>query len=60
MSCLMVNDIDAGIGRFGELLFNRTRKSELNQIEEKEKQMIIAVVFNRASFHDFLSSISSS
>jgi hypothetical protein len=24
MSCLMINDIDAGLGRFGELLFDLT------------------------------------
>jgi len=40
MSCLMINDIDAGLGRFGELLFDLTRKLELIQTEEEEKKYI--------------------
>jgi hypothetical protein len=40
MSCLMINDIDAGLGRFGELLFDLTRKLELIQTEEEEKKNI--------------------
>lgn len=38
MSCLMINDIDAGLGRFGELLFDLTRKLELNQTEEEKRK----------------------
>jgi hypothetical protein len=37
---LMINDIDAGLGRFGELLFDLTRKLELIQTEEEEKKNI--------------------
>jgi hypothetical protein len=36
----MINDIDAGLGRFGELLFDLTRKLELIQTEEEEKKNI--------------------
>lgn len=38
MSCLMINDIDAGLGRFGELLFDLTGKLELNQTEEEQRK----------------------
>ena len=31
MSCLMINDIDAGLGRFGELMFYLNQDLELCQ-----------------------------
>jgi hypothetical protein len=46
MSCLMINDIDAGLGRFGELLFDLTRKLELIQTEEEEKKIYIYILWS--------------
>jgi hypothetical protein len=46
MSCLMINDIDAGLGRFGELLFDLTRKLELIQTEEEEKKKYIYILWS--------------
>jgi hypothetical protein len=42
----MINDIDAGLGRFGELLFDLTRKLELIQTEEEEKKIYIYILWS--------------
>lgn len=34
MSCLMINDIDAGLGRFGELTYDHIQRHE--NIETRE------------------------